>query len=307
MRPLTRIAIAACVLLTICAITVHLELLPFLPTGWGSVGSISIQHPSEDDSQSYADSSNSSGAISPAPAANPTTDGENQNGDALLPTPKPTVKVGDKVIVMAKLQSEDTSWVSNDLPDWQNAIYTVDNTTTPLHTPSNKGKESMAYLTYLIDTYPDFPSTIAFIHSHKNGYPTAWHTDTDDHSNVLSLNTLRLVTVQKQGYVNLRCLWTPGCPDEVQPFRHPPDLEKPVELIMPNAWKFMFENTAVPNTLATTCCSQFAVSRKQVLKRPKADYVRFRNWVESVHVDDDISGRVLEYLWHVIFGKDAVQ
>jgi hypothetical protein len=82
----------------------------------------------------------------------------------------------DKVVVMGKLSHEDTSWVATDLPDWQHAIYVVDDQNATLSTPANKAKEAMPYLTYIIDNYHNLPSTMAFIHSHRGGYPEAWHT-----------------------------------------------------------------------------------------------------------------------------------
>lgn len=87
----------------------------------------------------------------------------------------------DRIVVMGKLAHEDSSWVRTSLSDWQHAIYVVDKINATLATPSNKAKEAMPkeampYLTYIIDNYPIFPSTIAFIHNHENGYPKAWHT-----------------------------------------------------------------------------------------------------------------------------------
>jgi hypothetical protein len=58
--------------------------------------------------------------------------------------------------------------------------------------------------------------------------------------------------------------------------------------------------------IASACCAQFAVSREQVLKRPIEDYVKIRQWVIDTDRDDASSGRVMEYLWHVIFGKDPI-
>jgi hypothetical protein len=43
--------------------------------------------------------------------------------------------------------------------------------------PLNKGKEAMLYITYIIEKYHNLPATIAFIHSHENGYPKARHND----------------------------------------------------------------------------------------------------------------------------------
>lgn len=41
--------------------------------------------------------------------------------------------------------------------------------------------------------------------------------------------------------------------------------------------------------------------------RPVSDYVHFREWIMETELEDEKSGRVMEFLWHVIFGKGAVQ
>jgi len=75
---------------------------------------------------------------------------------------------------------------------------------------------------------------------------------------------------------------------------------------MPDAWRALFGNDHVPTVIATPCCAQFAVSREQVLKRSKEEYERFLKWLLDTPLDDFTSGRVFEYLWHVIFGKEPV-
>ena len=167
----------------------------------------------------------------------------------------------------------------------------------------------MAYLTYLIDHYSALPSTIAFVHSHLEGWPQAWHTDAEGFNNAHSLNSLRIGFVQEHGYANLRCIHEPGCdPAEIQPFRNPPEKDRSAEGAMNETWVAFFGlETPIPQEIGTPCCSQFAVSRKQVLARPQSDYIRYRKWLLDTPLDDDVSGRVIEYLWHIMFGKDAVQ
>lgn len=58
--------------------------------------------------------------------------------------------------------------------------------------------------------------------------------------------------------------------------------------------------------ISVACCAQFAVSREQIYKRPLNDYIKIRQWVMDTEKDDAKSGRVMEYLWHIIFGKEAV-
>ena len=176
-------------------------------------------------------------------------------------------------------------------------------TDTTLTTPMNKGRESMAYLSYIIDNYANLPSTLAFLHSHRSGFFSAWHTDTPLHDNVDALRTLQIPFVQKNGYVNLRCNWNPGC---LEAHRHNAH-------VTPEVWKDVFAGTSTdmkeeqaPTLVGAACCAQFAVSKEQVLARPLSDYERFREWIVDTEKSDAKSGRVLEFLWHVIFGKEAV-
>ncbi|KAH0352230.1 hypothetical protein KCU83_g3966, partial [Aureobasidium melanogenum] len=212
----------------------------------------------------------------------------------------------DKVVVMGALSTDDVAWATTKLHGWDAFVYTVDNTTIPLHTDRNKGKEANAYLTYIIQNYDSLHSTIAFVHSHEFGWLKGWHTDAKHHSNVESLNSLNVDFVQRNGYANLRCLPTPGCPDEVQPFREPKDESKTTEVVFAAAWREIFDNDDVPEVVGVACCAQFAVSKQQILKRTKEEYLRMHEWLMNTDLDDQTSGRVFEYLWHIIFGQESV-
>lgn len=172
----------------------------------------------------------------------------------------------------------------------------------------------MAYLTYLIDNYDTLPSTIAFLHSHRRGFLKAWHTDAPLHDNVYAMQHLQLGFVQQNGYVNLRCRWNPGCLSTQRRNGH----------VTPEIWQTIFANTSTPPSdlnaqtgsqtggfpmppmIGVACCGQFSVSRQQVHKRPREDYIIIRNWLFNTELNDAKSGRVLEYLWHIIFAADAV-
>lgn len=168
----------------------------------------------------------------------------------------------------------------------------------------------MAYLTYVIDHYSSLPPIMAFIHPHRSGFWDAWHTDTPLHDNVYALENLQLPFVRQNGYVNLRCNTTPGGCNKA-PGRN--------QHITRQVWQEVFNETSTPHadrsptgmadtdpTLAVACCAQFAVSGEQVRKRPLEDYVRIRDWVIHTELSDRKSGRIMEYLWHVIFGMDPV-
>lgn len=182
----------------------------------------------------------------------------------------------------------------------------------------NKGHESMAYLSYIIDHYDSLPSTLAFLHSHRSGFVVAWHTDTPLHDNVHALRALQIPFVQSNGYVNLRCNWNPGCKKAHRYNKH----------VTTQVWQSVFAGTSTsmsslnasssslpasqekspsaPTQVGAACCAQFAVSRERVLQRPLSDYERFRQWIIDTEKSDAKSGRVMEFLWHVIFGMEAV-
>jgi hypothetical protein len=95
-----------------------------------------------------------------------------------------------------------------------------------------------------------------------------------------------------------------GCPSEIHPVGDEglaagKEKEK---LSTKDVYKKAFEefmpNTTVPGEVGVPCCSQFAVTRDTIRHRPKEDYVRIREWVTNTPLDDDLSGRVLEYSWH---------
>ncbi len=168
----------------------------------------------------------------------------------------------------------------------------------------------MAYLTFLIDHYDKLPEIIVFLHPHKQGWPQAWHTDAEGYDNAESVRSLNLEYVRNSGYANMRCIWDPGCPVELRPFIKGAgdSLSEQTGRAYGDAWMRIFQtdNSTIPETVATPCCSQFAVSRQQVLKRPLMDYERMRQWLLDTELSDDISGRVMEYMWHAIFGKNPV-
>ena len=140
----------------------------------------------------------------------------------------------------------------------------MDDPTSILHPPVNKGREAMAYLTFLISHYDVLPDIIVFLHPHRDGYPAGWHTDADNYDNVKSIRSLRLDYVRQNGYANMRCIYEPGCPAEIQPFRNDP--MRSYELAFAEAYIPMFggDLSTVPPVIATPCYAQFAVSATQV-------------------------------------------
>jgi len=163
----------------------------------------------------------------------------------------------------------------------------------------------MGYLTYVIDHYDTLPAIIAFLHAHE----IAEHADTPNNSNAEALRMLKLNWVKKNGYVNLRCNPDPGC------FTKNPHITPDIYIEMFTGTSTDVNRTAtytgirnieVPLRVGQACCAQFAVTRERVRQRPKSDYELFRQWLLDTALDDAKSGRIFEYLWHIIFGMRAV-
>ncbi|KAJ5948036.1 hypothetical protein N7466_001051 [Penicillium verhagenii] len=232
--------------------------------------------------------------------------GESRHGHNQLPpkpesTPKPPVpKLTDRIVVLGRMSWEDSDWLEEELPEWPNAVYVIDDPESEYHVAENKGKESNVYLTWIIDNYDSLPEYMVFLHAHR----FASHVELNEQDNALTVQRLQLDYVRKTGYVNLRCDWTPGCPDEVYPFRQLAG--RTTEIAFAGAWIKIFNNTDIPEVIGTPCCAQFAVTKEQVLARPLSDYEHYYRWLMDTQLDDETSGRVFEYLWHIIFGQDPV-
>ena len=69
-----------------------------------------------------------------------------------------------KTLVVPRTSEEDTDWIADELPEWESAVYVVDDPSAPLHPPKNKGHEVMVYLSYIIEHYDNLTDVVAFMH-----------------------------------------------------------------------------------------------------------------------------------------------
>lgn len=127
------------------------------------------------------------------------------------------------------------------------------------------------------------------------------------------LNSLNRLALARAGYISLRCNWYPSCPAEIRPVKHdavvwgPGVFRKEAEAAIAGNWRQLLPGEPLPDTIASQCCAQFAVTRQTILRRPRSDYERMRQWLIDTLLVDDVSGRVLEKLWAYIFTGEAVQ
>lgn len=234
---------------------------------------------------------------------------DDASGPALAVDSKP-LKANSQVntrrtaVVVGSLASDNATWLDEYFPQWEKNIYRVDKPDAPLTVPKNKGRESMVYLTYIIDHYASLPDNILFIH------PTRyqWHNDDPDYDGLPMLRRFQLPYLEAEGYVNIRCAWSLGCPEEIRPHANAGEHRDNVHAggAYKTAFEQLFPGVEVPQSVGVSCCAQFAATKEKIRERGLDEYKKWRDWILNTELDDSISGRVMEYSWHMIFGKPPV-
>lgn len=212
--------------------------------------------------------------------------------------PKPLGSTYSRVMVIPRLQSDNISWVSDELPDVDTAVYIANDPLAELHPPKNKGHEVMIYLSYIINHYDALPDILIFMHAHR------W---THHNNALLAYDAAEMVRglnsdyVTREGYVNMRCHWSPGCPDWLHSGNSRESLEKQEEVVLSKCWSELFPSDPLPAALGQACCAQFALSKERVLSIPLSRFVFYRDWITRTPLSDYISGRIWEYSWQFLF------
>ncbi|KAF2691871.1 hypothetical protein K458DRAFT_425741 [Lentithecium fluviatile CBS 122367] len=242
----------------------------------------------------------------------PNASGQQEDPDFAIWNPKPDFKPGSPMppghnytstLVIAKVKDDDTDWMEKELPDQVKAIYVADDPTAPLHPPKNKGHEVMIYLSWIIDNYNDLPDVAIFMHAHQ----LTWHNDDIlGHDAANLINRLSRQRVWREGFVNMRCSWNPGCPDWMHPGETEENAFKREEVLLAKSWSELFPLDEVPQILAQPCCAQFALSRERIHAKPHAQYLWYREWLFSTRLPDYLSGRIWEYVWQFVFTGENV-
>ena len=174
---------------------------------------------------------------------------------------------------------------------------------------NHQGREALTYLTYISDHYDNLPDFVVFSHGHKY----SWHQP--EHL-VDILSSLNLSAVAEEGYVSLRCQRNHGC-EEGSMFhwdgKHPWDKRRgPAAL--PKFWRQFLQPNGfgiMPPIIARPCCAQFAVTSAAIRAQPHQLWSGFRELLDKEKVSGPDSpytkGLVFELIWHILFGKPAIQ
>lgn len=133
-----------------------------------------------------------------------------------------------------------------------------------------------------------------FIHSQRY----QWHNDDPYYDGVPMINRFQIPYLEEVGYVNLRCAWVLGCPEEIHPLTDSDVDAVHAGAYYMNGFQALFPGAEVPDAVGVSCCAQFGVAKWKILERPKSDYQRYRKWLLETDLDDAMSGRIMEYSWH---------
>ncbi|KAI1389615.1 uncharacterized protein F4822DRAFT_398964 [Hypoxylon trugodes] len=238
----------------------------------------------------------------------PTHDGYNQIDIGNSHTDTPTNHDRHNLtinLVLATMSRDDISWTENiDIPNLNVIRYVSDDLDADYHPPvAKKGREALIYLTYMHDFYDDLPDITFFTHADES----PWHMESELNSSVtFAMSHLDLAQVQQRQYFNLRVSWENACPNWINTTKTELDTGKLEEIYMWEAFSENFGTDDVPEILAGPCCSQFAVTKEAIRRRPKSQYRTSMNWLVETHWDDYITGRIWEHFWSWLFRGEAV-
>ena len=217
--------------------------------------------------------------------------------------PKPPGATYSRTMVVPRMKDEDISWIGEQLPTLNVTVYVANDPLAPLHSPKNKGHEVMVYFSYIIDHYESLPDIVIFMHAHRFTHHNNELLGYDAPQMIRRLSNEHVI---RQGYVNMRCNWSPGCPEWLHPDPPRELMGKQEEAVLAESWHELFPHDFLPKTLAQSCCAQFALSRERILAIPKARFVFYRDWIMRTPLSDYVSGRIWEYSWQFLFTGQSV-
>ena len=196
-----------------------------------------------------------------------------------------------KMLVVAHY-NEDLDWlnlfIGEQIPY---IVYTRSNNSLARHSIGiNKGREPVVYLRYIVDHYSNLPSLIAFVHAHR----TSWHQK--DPSNIVV--ALRALQWDKYTYMPLTSSITQTT---FEPLAEDQQAKVNFEL-----WQAVLEKelgSPPDDGIKAPCCATFVVKREAILAHPKIFYSNIMDYILATSHSDLLTGRTLEYTWHLIFGQ----
>lgn len=220
----------------------------------------------------------------------------------------------------------------------------VDTDSTNLQVPENRGHEAMAYLTFIIDNYADVPAAGAvFVHGSRWAWHND-DPNYDNAALLATLNISAALAPSGYHNLRCDWS-TSMCPPSTPPqgslevsasaMLEPWNARAVSDAALPRAFATLFggdvdgysssrDRTVLlgrTDTVRAQCCAQFVVARDSMWQHSRDEYIALRQWLldgsrgsdksehsqmgDAAPSDDRIAGRILSYLWHILFLKQG--
>jgi len=195
-----------------------------------------------------------------------------------------------ELVVLISHFEEDLSWLKEVSSSTHYIIASKTLSHQVLHVQKNTGNEVSSYLTYIVKYYDYLPKFTLFLHGHD----LDWH---QFYRIGFILNHLNL----SYGYQNINNIaFSPSWRDSKMPG-------------LQSIWQRLFQDELgdMPAVFHDRCCAQFVVHRNRIRLHSKQFYMTL---LDYVYEGDTLSSDgyhsemsfYMEYIWHYIFGEEAV-
>jgi hypothetical protein len=170
-------------------------------------------------------------------------------------------------------------------------IYDKENPENQYNIPVNKGNESSVYLKYIVDNYDNLTEFTYFIHDEEY----AWH-----HTGSV-VDKYNEAVNSKQTFYNINdlcfwdkpySLWNELYYEYYKWYSCYVEETIPFHKIPTNGTDFLFNHHG---------SAQFLVHKDLIRNLPREFYLKLYIWITTTHMSNWLSGRLLEYSWHIFW------
>jgi hypothetical protein len=194
------------------------------------------------------------------------------------------------IVVSRYNKNVDFAYKINNNKNVNVMIYDKETPTNAFNVPVNKGNEASVYLKYIVDYYDELTEFTFFIHDEEY----AWH-----HTGSIIDKYAEAVASKKLYYnINDKCHWDKKNLIDARTYNellkwYGAYIEEYIPISkVPNNHDFIYGYRG---------SAQFLVHKDLIRNLPKEFYVKLYNWITTTNLPNYLSGRYLEWTWHVFW------
>jgi hypothetical protein len=189
--------------------------------------------------------------------------------------------------IIVSRYNRDTSWTKDLVArGYRVLIYDhgMNASGSPYDLGANKGKEASVYLKYIVDYYDSLSSYNVFLHDEETAFHHAGRIQDRviEHEGgrqpYFSFNTWRCGNIKNGVWKEMCAFYKRFLLPYIGPMEQYGD------------W-----------TLGHQCAAQMVVSKAKIRQHPKKMYQDCFKWIMSTDLDIEITGRLFEWTWRIIF------